>query len=187
MDDKSTTRLIGDFLELNADILSNQFNSKYPKFIANLQAKYYRNKLIKSANKLKKSNFILNTDNLVELFIYIYNNYEGNYGCINKILINLNNYNNSIIDTEIVIDNIKAHINIDTSNPKMTINGVIIKDKINHSFNINTYELKSNKPVSSEVIPIINKKLLEDLSNYILEIIGNYSNKERKGYVKKQI
>ena len=45
MELENTNRIIGDFFEINSDIVYNEHTSKFPKFIARLISKYYRNKL----------------------------------------------------------------------------------------------------------------------------------------------
>ena len=53
------TRLIGDFLEINADIVERRFKSKLPRLLANIEEKHSRNKLIKTAKKIAE---IINQD-----------------------------------------------------------------------------------------------------------------------------
>lgn len=182
---KSTSRLIGDFLEINANILNDQFYSRYPKFLAKLIAKYYRSRLIKSAKKLKESNMILSIDNLTELFIYISSSYEGKYKNITNIIINSNTVH-SIIDATVNVDNISALITIDTAQPNIELVCKLLIDEAISSFNISLTELK-NKKMSlkryNDIIDKLNNVLLCNMVDYILDSIVPYNGKET-GYVK---
>ena len=76
IDTKNMNRIIGDYFEINSDIVAKEFNSKLPKFISKRIAKKQRLKLLDSLTKFRESNYIMNWINIVELFTYIYNNFD---------------------------------------------------------------------------------------------------------------
>ena len=182
MDDKSVSRIIGDIIEINADILRENIESKYPKFIANIISRRQRSKLLKSITKFRNSNYILTIDNLTEFFVYIFDNFDGAYGCIQKIDLKSDSVK-STIDTKIAFDNYAIIINIETNNPKMNMSGCTINEHGNTLFSISESSLYSTKPNAKDMLPILNTRLKNDMSDYMYNIIDSY-NKER-GYVKK--
>lgn len=168
-------RLIGDFLEINADIISKKFKSKLPKFISNIYYNRYKKRLIKSLNKLKKSNLILNKENLYEFFIYCYNNFppKGSYRSVNKIIYNDNNNDNLKIEGIIKIDNLEAIIDLEDDYDGFNIS-VKNKDLATgnyNNFSIHCIRLESNNIIAKEVLKIINKQLLEDIIIFITDNI----------------
>ena len=171
--DTNTDRIIGDFLEINADIISKEFKSKLPKFISKIHYNKYKKRLIKSATNLKNSNMILTKENLEELFSYCYNNYppNGSYRSINKVM-----YNQDTGKYEGIIkfDNITAIIDIEKNYDGFTIG---VKEKNIESgewnnFSIHCIRLDTKNNAALDTIKNINKQLLEDISNFILDIIN---------------
>lgn len=180
MDKKDMSRIIGDFLEINADIIQQRESSKLPKFIANIRASYHHKKLIKAVNKFKKSKYILTKDNLAEFFAYTYNNFPP-YGSYKSVLASkINDKNANEIEGIIKFDSYKAVITIDKRYKKFDIS---IYNKVSQissqSCSINVEKLYSEKEVSSELLSKINEKILEDMCDYILSIIMIYYDKEK--------
>lgn len=179
-------RLIGDFLEINADIIYQRQISKLPKLFSNMKAKYYHKKLIKRVNRLKKSNYILTRDNLSELFSYIYNNFPP-YGSYKSILTSkINNEDATQVEGVILfgstelksytnIYSYKAVISIDNEINKMDVMVNLQKgdDYENLFFEIDKLYSENNK--TSEILEILNKQLLDDLTDYILSVISLYN------------
>lgn len=66
-------RIIGDFLELNAEIAYNENTAKgIKKLFVKGKSKKYRKRIIQLLDEFVKSDYILNRDNLYEAFIYFY-------------------------------------------------------------------------------------------------------------------
>lgn len=167
-------RIIGDFLEINADIVQSETNSKLPKFIRKRKSKKTRNKLLKSAKKIKNSNYILTTENLRELFVYVYNNYppKGQYKSIFMVKADEEAKN---IEAVISFDNCKAIITIEKGISGFDISISEKKsDNYTESCNIHCNSLYHDN-VRSEILEKINRKLLDDLSNYVIDIISSYN------------
>lgn len=179
---ENDTRLIGNFIEINADILSEQINSKHPKFIASIIANRNRKKLLKLANKLSKKDIILDRNNLAEFFTYIHNHYEGKYGIIRNIIISGNEYDYEISATVIIDDDIRYIINIDQQKEMQIVCYTSYKTS-NGGFNTFKTRLYSERPEYREYIELLNKGLREELFRYIHEAIGAYSEKGKNGYV----
>ena len=74
---KNTTHIIADCFEINADIISMRVNSKLPSFISKFIENRRRDRLIKIVKKLKKANAPLSRTNLIELFTYMFNSFDG--------------------------------------------------------------------------------------------------------------
>lgn len=167
----SNTRIIGDFLEVNADIVQYQFNSKLPKFIAKYKANKLRNRLIKSINRLRESDMILSVYNVSEYLNYIYNEYEnGTYKSISMI-----KKMNNLIEAVLKIDNINCIISVDSS--EGIINIVLsqaISDDFNKGCNLTLKELSSIDPESNKQIKIVNNTLKKELFEFVLDLINRY-------------
>lgn len=166
--------IIGNCFKINADILFTYNNSIYPKFIANIIKNYYRKKLIRSINKLYKANKPLDAYNLYDFFLYLNNNYrDESYGNITKT---------EYFDN---IDIIKAYLDFD-------IYKCIFKVKNDDNFVELRYSKKeNNKPIKTYIVELdqlsstkndiskdienINKILLTNIANYILETINSYN------------
>ena len=179
---ENDTRLIGNFIEINADILAEQINSKHPKFIASIIANRNRKRLLKLANKLSKKDIILDRSNLAEFFTYIHNHYEGKYGIIRNIIISGNEYDYEISATVIIDDDIRYIINIDQQKEMQIVCYTSYKTS-NGGFNTFKTRLYSERPEYREYIELLNKGLREELFRYIHEAIGAYSEKGKNGYV----
>lgn len=167
-------RIIGDFLEINADIEKKRSKSKLPKFIANMQSKIYRKKLLNKVTKLRNSNYILTTENLIELFNYVYISSNMHYKSIQSVTIS--NYQNIIcLEALIVFDNCKVIINIDQPNNGFDIS---ISEKIDNdnseSCNIHRYSLEDEGKIRARVLNKVNKQLLNDICDFICDTISLY-------------
>ena len=174
---EDSTRIIGDFLEINADIVERRFKSKLPKILANIEEKHSRNKLIKSAKKIQESNMILSIYNLSELFIYTFNNFPPN-GKYKSIMISkvVNDSNN--IEAVIKFEDIVSIINIDKKENTIDVN--ITQD--NNTFFTRCNGLLKNSKKGSRVDIIlmrINKELLNTITDYIIETLESYNRKDK--------
>lgn len=174
MIDKNNNRIIGDFFEINADIVQREVTSKLPKFIKHRISYRDRKKLLKAAIKIKNSDHVLNSDNLSEFFIYLYNNFPPN-GKYKSVYASKYDEDLNIIEAIILFDSCKAVITIDRSSTGFDIR---ITDKKTNIFTessaIHCDELSHNGS-RSEVMKKINKRLKSDIADYIIEILQKYN------------
>ena len=77
-------RIVGEFEEINGQILEDELNSKLPKPLASFVGNINRKKLKKVLKKLRNSDYIMTKDNLYELFFHVFNNYPP-FGSFNNI------------------------------------------------------------------------------------------------------
>ena len=76
IDETSMDRIIGDFLEVNASILEKRVKSKLPKFISKFIWNKDKKKLLQNIDTLRNSDYILTMENISELSLYVYNNFD---------------------------------------------------------------------------------------------------------------
>ena len=174
---EDSTRIIGDFLEINADIVERRFKSKLPKILADIEEKYSRNKLIKTAKKIQESNMILSIYNLSELFIYTFNNFPPN-GKYKSIMISkvVNDSNN--IEAVIKFEDIVSIINIDKKENTIDVN--ITQDNNTFFTRCNGLLKHSKKGSRVDIILMrINKELLNMITDYIIETLESYNRKDK--------
>lgn len=174
---EDSTRIIGDFLEINADIVERRFKSKLPKILANIEEKHSRNKLIKTAKKIQESNMILSIYNLSELFIYTFNNFPPN-GKYKSIMISkvVNDSNN--IEAVIKFEDIVSIINIDKKENTIDVN--ITQDNNTFFTRCNGLLKHSKKGSRVDIILMrINKELLNTITDYIIETLESYNRKDK--------
>lgn len=171
-------RIIGDFLEINADIVKRETMSKLPVFIKSIMSYNSRKKLLRAAIKLKGSDLILSTENLTELFIYVYNNFppKGSYKSIYATKID---EDMKIIEAIIVFDTCKAIITIEKNVPGFDIS---ISDKKSEDYTEgSSIHCESLDHISrSEILGKINKQLKSDMTDYIIEVVSKYNKKRSK-------
>lgn len=188
MELENTNRIIGDFFEINSDIVYNEHTSKFPKFIARLISKYYRNKLIKKVDELSGNNMILETENVSEIFAYLYSSFppKGKFGCIRLVSFNSisQTYTSTIsfnVDNDAQISSISGIITIDPLDPGMSIQLISYNSK-NESkgINIQTDTLSTNNPMFSKVFEYLNYNLIETMKEYIKINLLKFNNKEKK-------
>ena len=74
MIDLDKNRIIGDFLEINAEISYNESTAKgfFKKLFLKRKSKKYRKRLIELLQDFVNSDYILTRDNLYEAFVYFY-------------------------------------------------------------------------------------------------------------------
>lgn len=174
MDSTNTNRIIGDFLEVNADIVSFEHTSKLPKIIKKIISISQRSKLKKSVNKMRKG-FILTTDNISELFVYIYNNYppHGSFKSIKTCKIN--DEDAKEIEGVLAFDNHQVVITIDKNIPGFDI---VVKTRKEDGgidgISIHIDKMYSDKKHCHDIILKVNEILLNDLCDYILSVLNNY-------------
>ena len=173
IDINKDSRIIGDFIEINGDIISKEFNSKLPRLIKKIYFGRYKKKLLKSVDKFVDSGHILTTDNLVEFFTIIFNNFPPN-GEFNSIIrcVRDDNLSHSV-EAAIKFDAYDYLITIDRleyPNFRLICRKHIDKDTTD-GINITTNRLFSTNIRKSDYLEKINTKLLEEIREYIRYII----------------
>lgn len=168
-------RLIGDFLEINANIVQDEFESKIPKFIKKFKYKKLRQRLLDNVDKLRQSEIILNTDNLIEYFSYIVSNFypETKYGVITKCRVD---EASGLYEAVLSFENQSAIISIDKSRyPKFNVSSrIILEDETASGINIETEQLQSDTYKKDKILGRINNMLLNDICNFITDRIKPY-------------
>lgn len=172
IDQESTNRIIGDFLEVNASMIEKREKSKLPKFISNIIWENDKKKLLKNVDILRNSNYILTMENISELSLYVFNNFDDKkYKSIFLVKVNeLITYEN--METVVKFDNITAIFDFNSNDNTFDIKIMEKLDNGNrNNFNFTLHKLHNN------TIPIINKindELRNVLCDYIYEIISLY-------------
>lgn len=168
-------RIIGDFLEINAEILSMQTMSKGLPFISKIRASILRSKLLKRVEKLRNSGLVLNADNLIEYFAYINNRFypETHFGSVTKCVID-----NNIYEALLEFKNQNAIITIDTHElPKFNVKArIILSDYVTRGIDIQTDRLSSDNLNRNTTLISINEVLLNDICDFIVMSIKPYTN-----------
>lgn len=168
------SRIIGDFLEINADIIEHGANSKLPKFLINMRKKKYKNRLHKSILKLANSNLVLNKDNLAEYFVYLYNNYSPNGAFRSTFKVSVLGEDFERMEAVIKFEDIMAIIKInqeDQEGFEITARTNGLGNENSFGFSIRATKLSSGKPDVRPLIEQINKQLLQDMSEFLMDLI----------------
>lgn len=170
----NNSRIIGDFLEINADIIEHGAKSKLPKFIINLRKKKYKNRLKKSIQKLAESNMILDRDNLAEYFVFLYNNFPPNGNFKSTYQVKTMGEEFERMEAVLKFEDIMCLIKINQDDPEgfdinARTNG--LGDESAHGFDIRALKLDSIKPDVKPLISMINKQLLKDMSDFLMDLI----------------
>ena len=180
IDENSYTRIIGDFLEINADISRDQFYSKWPNCIARFVATRQRKRLLGSINKLRKSNIVLDYNNLYEFFILLYSNYppEGSFGDVVKVLYS---EEKGILEGILKFDNYNVLISLDDhSNGFFDIKAKKTENGLTNGIDLSARQLMSKKKEYESIYRDINKQILENICDYIEIIVKNFIKENKK-------
>ena len=179
-----TSHIVADIFQLNRDIITAYDN--YPKKIGFFLEKRKRKKLIKESAKLAKANVPLGVPNVYEFMTHIYNNYSKfigeskKYSGVSDIRVTtIDNYNQWKILLE--IDNtLSCDITINTNNMKK-MNLVIIgqnENGITNTYTVNATKLHTSNSQFRSYCERINHHLLEIISNYVIDTLELYNEKE---------
>jgi len=173
INETSTDRIIGDFLELNASMIEKREKSKLPKFIAKFIWKKDIEKLLKQVETLRNSNYILNMHNISELSFYIFNNFdEKNYKAIYLVKIDkILTYDTT--ETIVKFDNVIAIFDFDSNNDSFNVK-IREKDELDQNINYNLTLHRLYNEASNDILSRINDALKNTLCDYIKEIISLY-------------
>lgn len=172
IDQESMDRIIGDFLEVNASMVEKRQKSKFPKFIANIIWKNDKKKLLKNIDTLRNSNYSLTMQNISELSLYVYNNFEDKqYKSIFLVKINeLITYDN--MEMVLKFENITAIFDFNSNDNTFDIKIMELnenEERNNYNFTLHRLNV-SNIPI----IKKINDELKNVLCDYIYDIISLY-------------
>ena len=164
-------RIIGSFLEINGDIILQENESKLPGFIKRIRSKHYRKKLIKSINKLRNSKYILTKENIEEFFSYTYNGFPP-YGKFKSVI--MSKVDNDITEGVLKFDKYKIVISIYKNEENFEIHIVESNEYGNDSYNLYMDKLYSEAKANRELLYMINDKILNDICDFINDIIVLY-------------
>jgi hypothetical protein len=172
IDQESMNRIIGDFLEVNASMLEKREKSKFPKFIANIIWNNDRKKLLKNINTLRNSNYSLTMENISELSLYVFNNFDDKkYKSIFLVKVNkLLTYDN--MEMVLKFDNITSIFDFNSNDNTFDVKIMEILDNDNrNNYNFTLHRLNNS---TVPVIGKINEELKNILCDYIYDIISLY-------------
>ena len=172
IDQNNMDRIIGDYLEVNSDIVSEEFNSKFPKFIAKRISRHQRKKLMNSIEVFRKSDYILDWANIVELFTYVFNNFEPEhkFGVISNI-----EYYNNTMEALVEFDGYYAIIYFEYIDFNKDENKFSLKMKHNSfGIDIELSRLASHSRKAQEYVDELNYVLKNCIADYIEGIIKKY-------------
>lgn len=175
IDIQNSSRIIGDFLEINTDIVKTESELNHISFFKKRKCKKLRNQLIETAKQIPKLNRSLKKENVYELINYIWSNFapSGAFGSIQtsfregkdliavmlfddcRVVITLYaNYPNMEFDIHSWSDESKKHLVIERDNVTDFSNG------------------------NQSIMKKINQQLLKEISNYIIYTLHQYDRKE---------
>lgn len=170
------SRIIGDFLELNAEIAYNETTAKgIKKLFVKSKANKYRKRIIDLLSDFVKSDYILTRDNLYEAFVYFHDSrdiYTPKYLKVFKPD-NKEDDMSSRIEGVINYKNILCLIHLDSERQDFEIraqynekpNGEFIKISITRT------ELKNDIMLKDELAKI-NTYLKAEIADYIVSQIN---------------
>ena len=173
IDEVSMDRIIGDYLELNASMLEKREKSKYPKFISNYIWKNDKKKLFKNVEMLRKSDYELSMQNIAELSLYVFNNFDDKkYKSIFLVKVNeMISYDN--MEMVLKFKNITAVFDFNSNDNTFDVKIIEIGDEDErHNYNFTLHKLSNNRKLS--IIKPINDELKNVLCDYIIDVISLY-------------
>lgn len=173
INETSTNRIIGDFLEVNASMIEKREKSKLPKFLAKFIWKQDQKKLLKNVKLLRNSGYILSMENLSELALYVHNNFDDKkYKSIFLVKIDkMITYD--CMEMIVKFDNITAIFDFDSNSNVFDIKIMEVFEDNKNTYNFTLHRLKSDK--NNPILFNINEELREVLCDYIIDIISLYS------------
>lgn len=176
MIDNDATRIIGDFLEVNADISYNEATGKGLKFIKKWRANKQRKKLVDMVTEFVKSPYILNRDNLYEAFVYFFNNrdiYTPKYLKVFKA--DEDKMENDRYEGVVSMDKINCLIHLESN--KNTVDIVLQYNDPKGEFSkisITRDKLEDFSSPLSDKIQFVNTYLKAEIGDYIVKQIEHF-------------
>lgn len=174
IDKYNMDRIIGEYIEVNADIIDQEFNSKFPKFIAKMIANKQRSKLLKSVDKFVDSEYVLSWMNLLEFFTLLNSNYyDEEYGHVKYV--KFGEYAlGKILEVAVIGKQYNAIIRFDQIQSPLPPNmkfELIIRNNNNDSMDIYINKLSTELKKNTNIVKMLNDDLKVDIANYIYEIV----------------
>ena len=190
---QNSDTIIGDILEINNDIVKNRIDYKGPKFIANIKEKHYRKRLDKLIKSFNKNKIILNKNNILELFLYLYTYNENTYPYVQDIKMSTGLNNSKLILSEMSVDlndnninDIKYIVNVPNNEELMNIliiihysNGTNLTESVKTP-NLAVFDLETDIVFA---ISKLNESLVEVLELFLYRYLARFET--NKGYMKK--
>lgn len=171
----NNSRIIGDFLEINSDIIEHGANSKLPKFLVNIRKNKYKKRLKRTILKLAHSKMILDRGNLAEYFVYLYNNFSPNGNFKSTFKVSVAGEEFERMEAVVKFDDIMAIIKINQEDQEgfditVRTNG-LTDNGSSHGCSVRVTKLQSNKANVNDLLYSVNEQLLQDMSEFLLEFI----------------
>lgn len=176
-------RIIGDFLEINSDMIYQRDKSKLPKFLSKLRYKININKLLKRVEIFRNSNIYLSKENVLELFNYLYNTFDNNifkFSSSNTI-ITIYSFNKFIIDGSIISDNGNFLVVINIEPPNSRFMEIRIRYYDDNEQIFNNYNFSIEKFDNRFVLEKLNFILKNFIADYIKSTLNSYGGIDDKG------
>jgi hypothetical protein len=184
MIDLDMNRIIGDFLEINAEISYNESITKgfFKKLSMKSKCKKQRKRLVELLEDFVRSDYILTRDNIYEAFVYFYDSkdiYTPKYLKVFKPD-NKEDDMSSRIEGLINYKHLMCLIHLDSDRNDFDLN-VKYNDPIGElsKISVTRTELKNDFILSAEVADI-NKYLKAEIGDFILSQIEPYMKGETK-------
>ena len=169
-------RIIGDALQLNAEINESIFNSKSPRFLKILEKKYYTLKISRIVKKIGAGNVPLTKANLVELASYIYNNYQPDCKFMGIKHVRYFRDSDSYL-MRLEFGNSTLVFNLHDANNSKVNNftcKVIPDNGLGKAYEVEIKEMVTDNNEIRHVLIDANTVLYNIIKDYILLIIGKY-------------
>ena len=182
-----TERIIGDFLEINADMIYQRDRSRLPKFLSRLRYQVNNKKLLKRVEVFRNSDIYLSKENIIELLNYLQNTFDDIHhnnivkaSFNNDTTITIYSFDNYIIDASVTFDhdNFLGVINIEPPNNKFM--EIRIRYYDDNEKIINNYNYSIQKFDNRFVLERINFILRNFIADYIKSILDTYGGKNDK-------
>lgn len=180
-----TERIIGDFLEINADMVYQRDKSKLPKFLSKIRYKMNNKKLLKRVEIFRNSNIYLTKNNILELFNHLQNSFDNKYDCILKAsfsetTITIYSFDKYVVDGTVTFDhgNFLGIINIEPPNNRFMEIRIRYYDKGEKI--VNNYNFSIEKFDNRFVLERLNFILKNFIADYIKSILDSYGGKNDK-------
>ena len=170
-----SNRIIGDALELNAEINEDIFTSKAPGFIKFFMKKYYAFKMSRIVKKIESGNVPLNKKNLVELAEYIHNNYQPDCRFNNIRHVRYFESSDSYLMRLEFNGSVLVYNLHDANNDKVqSFTCKITPDNSGKAYEVELKEMITDNPDIKTTVFDANSELYKVIAQYILTIIGKY-------------
>ena len=172
-------KIIEDCVDINNNIKELLKDSRFPMFINKIRVKYYSRSLLKTINKMQKSNQPLSKYNIEEIINYTYNSFISESGKFGHIVSSKEVFVGGVpsyIISIVKVDNIIGKFKIDYIEGD---DSFILNIKIDDNDSIKTfdnnllYTMETTNENIKDAVDKLNMALLEDMYNYIIKCVIN--------------